>query len=70
MEFFTVPTVMLRVLYRFFIIGHDRRRILHFNIARHPTSQWIVQRLRFHLSRLFGKTELRSVGWKAADEIC
>jgi transposase InsO family protein len=34
------------VLYCFFVIGHDRRRILHFNITRHPTSQWIVQQLR------------------------
>src|ERR1700730_5663054 len=24
------------VLYWFFIIGHDRRRILHFNVTRHP----------------------------------
>ena len=30
----------------FFIIGHDRRRILHFNVTRHPTSVWIVQQLR------------------------
>jgi putative transposase len=41
-----VPTVTFNVLYVFFIIGHDRRRILHFNIARHPTSVWIVQQLR------------------------
>jgi len=46
MDFFTVPTVTLRVLYCFFIIGHDRRRILHFNVTRHPTSAWIVQQLR------------------------
>ena len=45
MDFFTVPTVTLRVLYCFFIIGHDRRRILHFNVTRHPTSQWVVQQL-------------------------
>lgn len=24
----------------------DCRRILHFNVAKHPTSLWIVQRLR------------------------
>ena len=36
----------IRVLYCFFIIGHDRRRILHFNVTRHPTSTWIVQQLR------------------------
>jgi putative transposase len=46
MDFFTVPTLTFDVLYCFFIIGHDRRRILHFNVTRHPTSTWIVQQLR------------------------
>lgn len=46
MDFFSVPTVTFGVLYGFFIIGHDRRRILHFNVTRHPTSAWIVQQLR------------------------
>jgi len=46
MDFFTVPTVTFNLLYCFFIISHDRRRILHFNVTRHPTSSWIVQQLR------------------------
>jgi transposase InsO family protein len=46
MDFFTVPTVTFSVLYCFFIISHDRRRILHFNVTKHPTSLWIVQQLR------------------------
>src|SRR4029077_2496244 len=46
MDFFTVPTIPFGVLYCFFIIGHDRRRILHFNVTRHPTGAWIVQPLR------------------------
>jgi putative transposase len=46
MDFFTVPTVTFSLLYCFFIIGHDRRRILHFNVTRHPTSTWIAQQLR------------------------
>src|SRR5438445_9962819 len=46
MDFFTVPTITFGVLYCFFVIGHDRRRILHFNVARHPTSLWVVQQLR------------------------
>jgi hypothetical protein len=41
-----VPTITFGVLYGFFIISHDRRRILHFNVTRHPTSAWIVQQLR------------------------
>src|SRR6266581_7214450 len=46
MDFFTVPTVTFSVLYCFFVISHDRRRILHFNVTHHPTSSWIVQQLR------------------------
>jgi hypothetical protein len=44
MDFVSVPTVTFGVLYGFFIIAHDRRRILHYNVTRHPTSAWIVQR--------------------------
>ena len=46
MDFFTVPTINFCLLYCFFIISHDRRRILHFNVTKHPTSLWIVQQLR------------------------
>jgi len=33
------------VLYCFFVIEHGRRRILHFNVTRHPTRDSIVQQL-------------------------
>jgi putative transposase len=46
MDFFTVPTITFGGLYCFFIISHDRRRILHVNVTKHPTSGWIVQQLR------------------------
>lgn len=46
MDLFMVPTITFSVLYCFFAISHDRRRILHFNVTRHPTSLWIVQQLR------------------------
>ena len=46
MDFFTVPTAHLRVLYCFFIIGHDRRRVLHVNATFNPTSAWVIQQLR------------------------
>ena len=35
MDFFTVPTITFGVLYCFFVIGHDRRRILHVNVTKH-----------------------------------
>jgi putative transposase len=46
MDFFTVPTITFGVLYCFFVIGHDRRHILHLNVTKHPTSAWIIQQLR------------------------
>ena len=46
MDFFTVPTVTFNLLYCFFVIEHGRRRILHFNVTRHPTAEWVVQQLR------------------------
>ncbi len=46
MDFFTAPTITFGVLYCFFVISHDRRRILHFNVTKHPTSLWIIQQLR------------------------
>ena len=45
-DFFTVPTITFSSLYCFFVISHDRRRILHFNVTKHLTSSWIVQQLR------------------------
>jgi putative transposase len=46
MDFFTVHTATFKLLYGFFILSHDRRRILHFNVTRHPTSAWVIQQLR------------------------
>jgi transposase InsO family protein len=46
MDFFTVSTLPFGVLYCFFVIAHDRRRILHCNVTKHPTSAWVIQQLR------------------------
>jgi hypothetical protein len=46
MDFFTVPTLTFGILYCFFVIGHDRRKILRFNLTRSPNALWIVQQLR------------------------
>jgi putative transposase len=46
MDFFTVPTLTFGVLYCFFVIAHDRRRIAHFNVTRHPSSAGVSQQLR------------------------
>ena len=37
-DFFTVLTIRFQVLYVFLVLGHERRRILHFGITTHPTA--------------------------------
>jgi len=44
-DFFTVATIQLRVLYVFVLLAHDRRRVLHFNVTEHPTAFWAAQQI-------------------------
>ena len=46
MDFFVVPTISFRLLYVWFVIDHERRRIVNFNVTFHPTSQWVIQQIR------------------------
>jgi hypothetical protein len=46
MDFFVVPTVRFQLLYVWFVIGHGRRWIIHFNITAHPAASWVIQQLR------------------------
>jgi len=41
-----VPTLTFGIVYCFFVISHDRRRILRFNVTRNPNALWIGQQLR------------------------
>jgi putative transposase len=44
-DFFTVPTIRLRVLYVFLVLAHGRRRVLHFGVTEHPTAEWAGQQV-------------------------
>ena len=46
MDFFVVPTVRFKLLYVWFVLDHGRRRVLHFNVTRHPSAAWVIQQLR------------------------
>ena len=37
-DFFTVQTLTFRTLFVFVLLGHDRRRIVHWNVTTHPTA--------------------------------
>ena len=45
-DFFTVPTATLRVLFVFVVLAHERRRVLHFGVTEHPTQEWTIQQMR------------------------
>src|SRR3989442_1993415 len=45
LDFFTVPTVRLRVLFVLVVLAHHRRRVVHFNVTEHPTAHWTAQQL-------------------------
>ena len=44
-DFFTVPTVHLRVLFVLVMVTHHRRRVIHFNVTEHPTATWAAQQI-------------------------
>jgi putative transposase len=45
LDFFTVPTPGLRVLFVLVVLAHHRRRIVHFNVTEHPTAHWTAQQI-------------------------
>ena len=44
-DFFTVPTVRMRVFFVFLILEHTRRRVLGFAVTEHPTAEWTGQQM-------------------------
>jgi putative transposase len=45
LDFFTVPTLTGRILFVLVVLSHERRRILHVNVTKHPTAEWSAQQL-------------------------
>lgn len=44
-DLFTVPTTTFRLLHCLFVIEHGHRKILHFNVTAHATTELILQQL-------------------------
>jgi putative transposase len=44
-DFLIVPTVTFRLLYVFFVLSLERRRILHVNVTGHPHQAWTAQQV-------------------------
>ena len=45
MDFFTVPTITMKVLFVFLVLEHRRREVLHFNVTEHPSAAWTSQQI-------------------------
>jgi transposase InsO family protein len=45
LDFFTVPTARLRVLFVLVVLAHHRRRVVHFNVTEHPTAHWTARQI-------------------------
>src|SRR5438552_3986855 len=43
-DFFVVVTATCQLVYVFVIMEIETRRILHFNVTRHPTAEWTLQK--------------------------
>jgi hypothetical protein len=46
MDFLVVPTVRFQLLYVWFVLNHDRRRLIHFGVTTSPSARWLMQQLR------------------------
>ena len=44
-DFAVVPTATFGILYVFFVLSLERRRVLHLNVTRHPTAAWTAQQV-------------------------
>ena len=45
-DFLTVPTINFKLMYVLVIIEHHRRKLIHFNVTKNPTSEWTIQQIR------------------------
>src|SRR6266542_1213365 len=44
-DLFVVPTLTFERLFAFLVLGHGRRQLLWFEVARHPTAEWLAQQI-------------------------
>jgi hypothetical protein len=44
-DFLTVPTVTFNIVYVFFVLSLERRRVLPVNVTTHPYAEWTAQQI-------------------------
>jgi len=50
-DFMVVVTAKFDLLYAMIVIGHSRRRIIHYAVTEHPTQEWAAEQIELALSR-------------------
>ena len=60
-DFAVVPTATFGILRVFFVLSLDRRRVLHFNVPRHPTAEWTAQQVVTHCGLIGLSSPARSI---------
>jgi len=40
-----MPTATFRVLFVLIVLAHQPRRVIHFNVTRHPTALWTAEQI-------------------------
>jgi transposase InsO family protein len=44
-DMFVVATATFRLLYALIVLGHDRRRVIHFEVTQYPTQVWLARQI-------------------------
>ena len=44
-DMFVVATATFQLLYALIVLGHDRRRIIHFDVTQYPTQDWLARQM-------------------------
>ena len=44
-DMFVVATATFRLLYAVIVLGHDRGKIIHFDVTAHPTQHWLARQI-------------------------
>ena len=44
-DMFVVATATFRLLYAVIVLGHDRRKVIHFEVTENPTQVWLARQM-------------------------
>src|SRR3979490_1896551 len=44
-DMFVVATATFRILYALIVLGHDRRKVIHFDVTHNPTQVWLSRQM-------------------------